>query len=171
VKKIKATVTTKNQISNKDLQAFQPDNLKEFSEEAEQKLRRSIIKFGMFVPLFIWGEKILDGHHRLKVLKNMQAEGYEIEKVPVVEIQAKDEAEAVKKVLIINSRYAHFNQQALEEWMDKFELLESDVYELIDIEGIELEAIEEFEPEENETRLDEKKQVECPKCNEIFTPQ
>jgi len=101
----------------------------------------------------------------------MQAEGYEIEKVPVVEIQAKDEAEAVKKVLIINSRYAHFNQQALEEWMDKFELLESDVYELIDIEGIELEAIEEFEPEENETRLDEKKQVECPKCNEIFTPQ
>ena len=83
--------------------------LKRLSEQGYQKLRRSLIKYGISFPFFVWRngrtDWILDGTQRDIVLQRMQSEGWQLPKVPVAWIQAKSEVEAREKLLLASSRY------------------------------------------------------------------
>lgn len=122
--------------------AFQPDDFKIFPPESKEKLKRSLVTNGIFVPIFVWKEKqkILDGHHRVRVLVEMSEDGVGIPKdIPVVMISATDEKDAAKKVLLMNSRYAQITQEGFEAFIESHEIGE-DVFEEIDI--AEVEAID-----------------------------
>jgi len=58
------------------------------------------------------------------------ADGYSIDKIPVVEIEAKDKQEAAEKLLALNNHYAKFTDQGLIDFIDEFE---------IDLVGLDLE--------------------------------
>ena len=81
-------------------------NLKALGDDEFKKLERSIIKYGFSFPVFVWGNKILDGHQRVYVVSEMIKDGHAIGDIPIVEIEARDETEAAEKLLLINSHYA-----------------------------------------------------------------
>lgn len=119
----KNTITVHNKdnlktVAIKDLKPLQ-GNLKNLTEENYQKLKNSILKFGFFVPIFMWNDYILDGHGRQRV---MIKEGWGDTKVPIVNIEAENELEAREKLLHITSQYQTITIEGLEEfypdWQD-----------------------------------------------------
>ena len=95
-----------------ELQPFQRE-LKTLSEEAYGQLRDSIKTEGFIAPIFVWGNKILDGHQRVRVVKR---EGWEIDGgLPVVKIKAKNEQEAARRLLAIAGSYGRVAAQGLAE--------------------------------------------------------
>ena len=95
-----------------ELQPFQR-NLKSLSEESYAQLRDSIKAEGFVAPVFVWKNKILDGHQRLRVIER---EGWEIDGgVPVVKIKAKDEQEAARRLLAIAGSYGRVDGEGLAE--------------------------------------------------------
>jgi hypothetical protein len=117
-----------------DLTEFQ-GTLKKLSAKNRDKLRRSILKYGFTTPIFIWshhGKKdCLDGHQRIKVLRDLQNEGYKIPKLPIVTIQAKNREEAKEKLLHISSQYGEVNKSGLDLYLEDIEA--DDILETIRI--------------------------------------
>lgn len=78
-----------------------------------EKLKKSIIKYGIFVPKFIWIEKnshyIVDGHQTINALSGLEKGGYLVPPIPYVEIHAKNQKDAGEKLLMLNSRFADIN--------------------------------------------------------------
>jgi len=109
-------------LSFKELKAFQ-GNLKEMSKDNFLKLRNLILKHGWIAPVFVWNKnKILDGHGRLLVLGELLKEGYSIDKIPVVDIEAKTKKEAAEILLAINSHFQSITDQGLYEFMATMEI-------------------------------------------------
>jgi hypothetical protein len=105
------------------LQAFQ-GKLKYLPDENFKKLRSSILENGFRIPLFIWKNKILDGHQRVSVLLKLKEQGYSIPPIPVVELIQKSESEARKVVLFLNSRYGVISEQGFYDFAQEFDLHE-----------------------------------------------
>lgn len=155
-------------IGINQLKDFQ-GNLKESREPEYEKLKKSIIKNGFRIPIFVWKDNLLDGHQRIFTIKKMCENGYELkEKIPVVEIEAKDKKEAKKLLLLINSRYAHITEDGLYEYIETNKLnfddlkLELDLPE-IDLDNFSANFYDDIEIKEKE--IDElKTENECPKC-------
>lgn len=103
------------------LENFQ-GNLKTLDPEQEAKARQSIIKHGFTFPVFIWGNRIIDGHQRLFVVRKMLKDGYAVGPIPVDEIEAKDEKEAAEKLLVLNSRYGRITEDGMSEFIKNFKL-------------------------------------------------
>ena len=101
-------------IDYRTLKEFQ-GNLKDLTKQNYAKLKKSLEEFGFIVPMFLWkheGEwKILDAHQRVRVLIKENAEPYEL---PYIEIEAADETDAKKKLLVISSQYGHLTQEGLD---------------------------------------------------------
>jgi len=146
------------------LEDFQRDLKKRITEEALDKLKKSILKHGIFVPKFVYKENgqylTMDGHQTKKALISLEVDGYEIPEIPIVEIQAKDRKDAAEKLLQINSRYAEMNPETT--FFEDFEL---DLDILEDIEIPELKVFD-FEANPKEQEYDENIETEneCPKC-------
>lgn len=95
-------------------------SLKTLSTESYGQLRDSIKNEGFLVPLFVWGNKILDGHQRLRVI---QHEGWEIDGgLPVVRIEAETEQDAARALLAIASSYAKPDAQGLAEYAAHYKI-------------------------------------------------
>lgn len=132
-------------------------NLKDFSEEAYQKLKSRILEVGYKYPGFVWFCKkenkyyIIDSHHRKKTLLRMQKEGIKIpDKYPVIFIEAKDKKEAAKELLFLNSQYGKITKQGLNDYLKKFEI------KSIEIKNIEIkEYRESIEETKNDDELPE----------------
>ena len=116
-KKIKITCKGSKSVPLEDLAEFQ-GNLKTLSEKSFEKLKRAILKHGFSFPVFVWRNYIIDGHQRLSVIKVLIDEGYSIDKIPVVEIQAKNKKEAGEKLLLLNSQYAKMTEEGLYNFLD-----------------------------------------------------
>ena len=99
-----------------DFKTLPPENL--------DKLKASILEHGVFMPKFVWdsgdGLKIMDGHQTQKALSSLEEDGYSIPPIPFVLIEAKDEKEAAKKLLALDSRYGVINIST--EFFDKYAL-------------------------------------------------
>lgn len=114
-----------------DLIIIQGD-LKEFTEESYQKLRKEIIDLGFSFPFFVWDDngilKLLDGSHRKKTILRMKEEGISFpEMLPIVKIFAKDYSEAKRKLLAVTSNYAKITEEGLRNFVldiDDFSLEE-----------------------------------------------
>jgi hypothetical protein len=80
-----------------------------------EKLKKSIVKYGIFVPKFVWIDNgihyIEDGHQTITAIRELEKGGYTVQPIPYVEIQAKDRKDAGEKLLMINSRFADINPE------------------------------------------------------------
>ena len=177
MKKIKITCKGQKYISINKLKDFQ-GNLKELGEEEFKKLKQAILNYGFSFPVFVWQNNILDGHQRLFIVRKLLEEGYTIDKIPVVEIEAANEQEAAEKLLLLNSCFGKISDEGLYKF-----IYEHDV----DIDKLLLQlSIPDFDFEnfyntyfvdevldknkENEKRQEEKEEkkkknfIQCPKC-------
>lgn len=100
-----------------DLVYFQ-GALKELSKDNFEKLKKSFLKYGFRIPIFVWRKNIMDGHQRYLVLSKLKEEGYQIDKIPIVEIEAKDIKQAKEILLLINSRYGKITDEGLYEFVE-----------------------------------------------------
>jgi len=103
-------------IDYREVEEFQ-GNLKDLTKDNYARLKKSIEENGFFIPMFLWKYKgkfkVLDAHQRLRVLKKEEATPY---KIPYIEIEAKNEQEAKKKLLLISSQYGTITQEGLDEF-------------------------------------------------------
>ena len=181
-KNIKVTCKGAARLSLDKIISFQGD-LKSLSDEDAEKLKRSIIRYGISFPFYVWKQNgkshCLDGHQRQRVLLKMRDEGYKIPPLPVDWIEAKDEAEAKEKILLISSQYGKMTEDSLYQFvagsLDFNELLP-----MIDFPQLDLIALQKtlsenganFQPgtAAEQGRLDQRSPITCPHCGEQFVP-
>lgn len=113
-KRIRITCEAKTKLSLDEIVDFQ-GNLKVRTAEDVEHIIESIQRYGFSFPFFIWirsnGDKCcLDGHGRILALKQMREEGYDIPLLPVVEVEAEDEAEARRKLIMINTQSGNYSE-------------------------------------------------------------
>ena len=122
---IEINCTGSDTIQLHELTEFQGE-LKERSAGDVEKIIKSIKKHGFSFPFFVWKNdgknNVLDGHGRLKALKQMAAAGEEIPALPCVYISAKDEAEAKEKLLKLNSQYGHMTAESVAAFLGDIQI-------------------------------------------------
>lgn len=107
---------------------FQPRELKKSTKIQKQKIKSSIVDNGIVAPFFIWEKggviRILDGHGRDEILREIELEGVRKvpDRLPGVWIEVKNREEAVKLVLIYNSHYANIQQLALDDFIKDMDI-------------------------------------------------
>lgn len=123
----------------KEAKWLQNENLKDFSDEKAQKLKKSLKEFFFVMPFMVWQDSegiiwILDGHHRQDTLQEMEAEGVVIpELLDACFIDCESKQEAAKLVLVYTSQYAKLTQQGLQDFVLNFNLDLLDLKSAIDI--------------------------------------
>lgn len=134
-------------------------NLKEMRKEDAQKLRSLILKHGWIAPVFVWNKNyILDGHGRMLVLGELLKEGYTIDALPVVDIEANTKKEAGEILLAINSHFQKITDEGLYQFLHEMEI---DIESLkdfnlpdIDINNFEASYFGETDPQDAEPQID-----------------
>lgn len=137
MKEIKVKCKGSRSVPLNELINFQ-GNLKELQESEYIKLKNLILKYGFRFPVIVWNNKIIDGHSRVLVLKDLIKEGWQISDIPVADIEAKNEKEAKKALLDFNSRFGKITNDGLyefaetagldfEEWKDDVDFAEIDI--------------------------------------------
>lgn len=159
-----------------ELKEFQGD-LKFLTDESLEKFKKNLKKYGISAPFLVWGTqngkkckelKILDGHQRKVALLALKADGYKIpDKVPIVEVDVKNEKEAREKVLAFVSQYGDFNYQT-----DFFEGMDDLDFETFDL-SANFGKFDFFKEDEDESEggdadpIDKTNHV-CPNCGHEF---
>ena len=122
--------------------------LKSLSDKNYLKLKTAIEEQGFSAPFFIWTSPddglhyIVDGHQRYATLHEMQDEGIELpDKWPAVAIEAKDFAEAKKKLLQISSTHGDFSQKGLLDFMGD-DLTIKDLHATVSIPTVKIPEVE-----------------------------
>jgi DNA modification methylase len=146
-------------INWKEIELFQPKDLKKMSTLQFEKLKTSLKNNGFKTPFYVWQDEdktwCLDGHMRIPVMKVLESEGETIpEKLPANFINCKDKKEAKKAVMIYNSHYSDILQENLNEWVKDLNLEELTAE--IDIDGIEFDFQIEETKNDNEVPEDVK---------------
>lgn len=170
---IKATCTTNKYIKLEDFENFQNDNFKQMTKDAFEKLKNAILKHGIFMPIFTWKGRnaIIDGYHRIKVLKELKKDGYKICDIPVFEIDGKSEKDIAEKLLLINSKYARITDEGMHDFVNQFDLDFSELQFEIDLPEINLDIEDNFSEKNKEIDIDELEgglDCKCPKCGFLF---
>jgi len=115
--------------------------LKNLTKKNFEKLRDVILKYGFSAPIFIWKNgkqnNCLDGHGRLRVLKELKKEGFTIPKLPVVWIKAKNRKEAKEKLLTIASQYQDYDEKGFGEFIELEDINLEEIGGLINIPPLE----------------------------------
>jgi len=174
MKTINITCKGQKYINIKKLKNFQ-GNLKKLDADAENKLKNSIIKYGFSFPVFVWKDNILDGHQRVFATLELLKAGYEVDKIPVVEIDAENKTEAAEKLLMLNSKYGEITDDGLHEFLASNEIDIASMAGELNLTEIDMDAFfgpPDFEPaaEDDQGKLDEldPKMITCPHCGEDF---
>lgn len=157
-----------------DLLATQGD-LKDLTEANYKKLKNTIERRGFSVPVYVWEDNdglkhLLDGHGRQRVLTT---EGWG-EPIPYLKIPADNMQEAMARLLEITSQYQTVTQEGIDEFIAKYELNETEVYEATSFDATRFIGGDDFNPDFSEKETDNdlvtKDKVICPGCNLEFTP-
>lgn len=161
------------------LEPFQ-GNLKELSKPNYEKLKKEILELGFSEPVSVWPHNgkflLLNGHQRVRTLQSMKTEGFDIPKIPVSFIDAKDVKEAKKKILALTSQYGEITKQGLYEFMNDADLAMPEIEDSFRFPEINFEVFKaEFlegsihtGKESEQGQLDEKKKQTCPECGHEF---
>lgn len=183
VKQVK--IDADERLPTMDFEKLEPlqGALKSLSDRNFERLKKSILTRGFFVPVFIWNNgkrsRLLDGHQRVRVLTALQADGYTVPKIPYVTIRAKSEAEAKDKLMAITSAYGKIERQGLYEFLEGMDrtLLETD-FALPEFELDPKKFMREFydeatpEPGQGSTELSSERfetfHCQCPRCGFEF---
>lgn len=184
MKQIKIACKVADFVPLSELCELQGD-LKSLSHNQFAQLKNEILKTGFAFPIHIWRDAdktpwIVGGHQRVRVLRQLVQDGYQIDKVPVVEVEAKNLDAAKRRVLQDASQYGQIERQGLYEFMTSIDLgvddlatsfhlpevsLDMDMFKqefFIDTKKVE------FEEKDGAKELDENDFQEfdhqCPKC-------
>jgi hypothetical protein len=181
LQQIKIKCKGSKNININELKNFQ-GNLKELKEVEYLKLKASILKYGFAFPVVVWKNNIIDGHQRIFTIKKMIAEeNFVIDNIPVAEIQAKNEHEAKKKLLIFNSKYGKISDEGLYEFLEKSKIKIDELRNELDLPDINFEEFEngyfsdlnnnniekyqsEFTDKKEQTEKEADKSSKCPNC-------
>ena len=125
-------------------------NLKERTDGDFEKIAKSIKKHGFAFPFFVWKHDginhVLDGHGRMGALKRMVAQGEHLPPLPVVYVNAKDEADAKELLLKLNSHYGQMTAESVRDFLGDLQ---------IDFEDLALpEGVLDFSLEEKQKEID-----------------
>ena len=155
---------------------FLQGNLKELREKEFNKLKKSIQKYGFRFPVFLWNNYIIDGHQRVFVVSKMIENGYSIGKIPIVEIDAENEKEAKRLILLASSRYGGVTDDGLYEFIMTSELDFNELKEEIDLPEIDFKQFEQCyftdEPQDAEPQIDRAEELNKKwqvKTGDLFT--
>ena len=131
------------------------------------KLKKSIRRLGIIMPVFVWKNSILDGHQRVNAVTEMLAEGDTLvgKGLPYLEIKAASRKEAAEMVLAYSSEYARITGQGLAEFIEEFDLKTSELEEFTELKA-DFHAIQ----GDGEKEFDENIEIKnkCPKCGFEF---
>ena len=153
----KHTETMKQEISSKitkqqlvpwrQLKWLQSSKLKDLGARGIEKLKNSLKENNFVQPFNVWQDSkgvvwILDGHHREKALKQLEAEGFQIpDLLPANFVDCADRKDAGKMVLVYSSIYAKITNDGLGEFLDDFDLDLSNILDEIDLPGLDLDNL------------------------------
>lgn len=179
------TISADERLPTIDFEKLEPlqGALKSLSDKNFERLKKSILERGFFVPVFIWNNgkkpRLIDGHQRIRVLQSLKDQGYTIPKIPYVAIKARTEKEAKEKILAISSAFGKIERQGLYEFLEGLDktLLVTD-FALPEFELDTDKFLEEFFLDRDEKEEEKKGEVsstrpetfnvECPKCGHSF---
>lgn len=117
-------------------------NLKKLDTERYKKLKRVVLEHGISAPFFVWKHEgklfILDGTQRDRLLNRLKAQGYIIPPLPIDFIEAKDETEAKKKILLFSSQYGEMTSDSLMEYLKESDLDLDDLLDSVDLPQVDL---------------------------------
>lgn len=136
---IKSRILKTEEIEWRKAKWFQNNNLKDLNEKGMERLKKSLVENDFVMPFHIWEETdtirwILDGHHREKALKELEADGVEVPKLlPATFIDCVNKKAAAKLVLIYSSIYAKITNEGLNDFLELFELELEEFKEEIDL--------------------------------------
>ncbi len=121
-------------IDYRTLVPFQGD-LKDFHEREYAKLKKSVAELGWVFPFFVWFEgetpRILDGHGRQLFAVREKVKPYEL---PYVRIDAANEQEAKKLLLVATSQYQRITQEGFDAFT--FDMDEAWIGETVNFDGV-----------------------------------
>ena len=176
--KIQSKITKQELVSWRNLKWLQSSKLKDLGTKGIEKLKNSLKENNFVQPFNVWQDDkgtiwILDGHHREKALKLLEAEGYEIpDLLPANFVQCNDRKDAAKMVLLYSSIYAKITNDGLGEFLDDFDLDLSNLVNEIDLPGLDLADalidINNTSKEIDPDALTENLNCVCPKCGFEF---
>ena len=141
---ISSKITKQQLVPWRQLKWLQSSKLKDLGTKGIEKLKNSLKENNFVQPFNVWQDSkgvvwILDGHHREKALKQLEAEGYEIpELLPANFVECADRKDAGKMVLVYSSIYAKITNDGLGEFLDDFELDLGDLANEIDLPNVDL---------------------------------
>lgn len=149
-------------------------NLKELREAEYNKLKKSILKYGFRIPIFVWKDNTIDGHSRLFVLRKLLKEGYKLSdnNIPVIDIPAKNVKEAKELLLMINNRYGKITPEGLYEFIESAEIKFDELKTELDLPGIDMNSFSDSFYNDNDIKKNKKSPVgifyTCPSCGHKF---
>ena len=124
-KSMEVKCKTNNTLCLSQLVEFQ-GNLKERTDGDFEKIAKSIKKHGFAFPFFVWKHDginhVLDGHGRMGALKRMVAQGEHLPPLPVVYVNAKDEADAKELLLKLNSHYGKMSAESVRDFLGDLQI-------------------------------------------------
>ena len=145
VKTIRIKVSGSHARNIDELESFQGEGeteLKTLTEENYKKLRREILDLGFCEPLCVWGDKILNGHQRVKTLKRMRdEEGYTIPHIPVNMVTADTYKEAKKMVLSLTSQFGKMTEESLMGFIKDADLELNEVIDGFEFAGLDTDTL------------------------------
>lgn len=115
-------------IHHRKISEFQGE-LKSLSRENYERLKGEILELGFSEPLSLWQSKeidpvtgapilyVLNGHQRLRTVRQMEHEGYFVPMLPVVFVEADSPEQAARKCLALTSQYGKIEHDGLYAFM------------------------------------------------------
>lgn len=175
-KTIKINIKDPTFINYEDMYILQGD-LKDLSKENYDKLRKVIIEDGISENQVVWPNPknkkygVVSGTQRYRVYGNLIKEGYNLKKVPVTKVQAKDEQEAVKICLTLASAYGETNSDSLYALMDRHNIDFTFLDEKLKFPEIDIEKFKEEYldlADQKETSEDKEEVETCSHCHQTL---
>lgn len=120
------------------LTILQQESFKDLSDADMLKLRNSILSNQFTQPFYVWENSglnyCLDGYHRIKVLKQLVSEGWDVPSFfPATFIDCQNEKEAAKLVLQYSSMYAKITVEGFDEFIARYEIDAAEILSSIDL--------------------------------------
>ena len=143
-------VKNPNLLKTIDYRKLQPlqGNLKDLTETNYNKLKNVLLNRGFTTPFYVWIEHdnywLIDGHQRLRVMKQEDMNHHGSYEMPYILIEAKDKKDAKAQLLEITSQYGHMTYEGFDEFTDE---LETNQFEDVAFDALPLVAQNDDEPE------------------------
>jgi len=159
--------------TNLDLDQIEPyqGGLKELSQSDYVRLRAQIEALGYTFAAQVWarpdgGFSTLDGHQRLRVIRQMRDDGWTIPPLPVALVYCRDEREADAKVLASVSQYGKVTHDSLYEFLQHRDIDIESVIALNSIPDTDIYAFkaEYYEDSKPAPTIDDEKPEVCDLC-------